>query len=157
MNPIRNWIETILRVSREQAECNELNRKILQRVFIFGIEIGRGKRLTPKERVRLEKTLITAEAFMAIAEKCPPDKSVDRIIDDCVVDWPKHQPKLKKLLERVMEHSLDEVDPGPAIWPEIREWIAGQFLAVSRAYPEQLPASEIPAILDRLDHPLDRA
>ncbi len=157
MNPIHDWIEAILRISREQAECNELNRKILQRVFIFGIEIGRGKRLTPRERARLEKTLATAEAFMAIAEKCPPNRSVDRIIDDCVADWPKHQPKLKKLLERLMGHRLDEVNPGPAVWPEIREWIAGQFRAVSRAYPDQFPPSEIPAILDRLDHPLDRA
>jgi hypothetical protein len=39
----------------------------------------------------------------------------------------------------------------------MRDMIAGQLKVISRVYPDQLPESEITAILDRLEHPLDRA
>jgi hypothetical protein len=39
----------------------------------------------------------------------------------------------------------------------MREMMANQLKLISRHYPDELPETEITAILDRLDHPLDRA
>jgi hypothetical protein len=159
MNPVREWIDTVLRIAREQAQTNQLNRKVLERLFLFGIEIGRGTRLTLEERARLARTVATAEAFMAVLETCP-EKYTDclkQITEDCISDWPKFQPGLRRMLERSTEFNLEHVDPGPAIWPGIREWFANQLESVAHHYPQYLSKSEIPDILDRLDHPLDRA
>jgi hypothetical protein len=159
MNPVRKWIDTVLTIAREQAECNELNREILERLFLFGIELGQRKRLTPKERAFYLKTVATAEAFMAISVTCPQSEEIciDQMIEDCVDDWSRFQPGLKRLLERLMKCSLDHLNPGPAIWPRAKDWFADQLKAAARHYPQYLSAREIPEILERLEHPLDRA
>lgn len=159
MNPVREWIDTVLRIAREQAETNQLNLKILERLFLFGIEIGQGRRLTPDERARLSRTVATAEAFMATLEICPAKYAacLDLIADDCVSDWSRFQPALRRMLENSSEFQFDHLDGGPAIWPGVREWFARQLDEMARQYPQYLSRREIPAILDRLDHPLDRA
>jgi hypothetical protein len=158
MNPVRDWIDTVLTVAREQAEYNELNRKILEQLFLFAIELGRKKRLTAKERAFYAKTVATAEAFVAISINRRPheDICIDQMMEDCIGDWTRFQPGLKKLLERLLKCGLDDLNPGPALWPGIRDWFAGQLKSVARHYPQYLSPDEIPAILDRLEHPLDR-
>jgi hypothetical protein len=161
MNPIREWIEGVLRIAREQAEYGEFERRIQQQLFLFAIEIGRKKRLTPMERERYAKSLLTAEALLAVANMCPKSRSQllfnEQMVDECVINWDKHEPGLKKILERVMGGRFCALDVPVGMWPEIRDMFACQFEALSRAYPDQVPPSELPAILDRLKHPLDRA
>ena len=161
MNPIRKWIESLFRISRDQAEYGEFHRKVQERLFILAIEIGRRKRLTPEQCARYEKTQATAEVLLAITEKSVSSLAAlipyDQIMDDCVGDWIEQEPKLKRLLERLLGRSLQELDVPPGMWPEMRDMIAGQLKVISRVYPDQLPESEITAILDRLEHPLDRA
>jgi hypothetical protein len=161
MNPIRQWIESILRISRDQAEYSEFTQKIQERLFIFAIEIGRRRRLTPQERAEYEKTLGTAEVLLAVTERSASSLAalipMDRITEDCVGDWIKHEPHLKGLLEKLLGRSFKELDVPPGMWPEMREMMANQLKLISRHYPDELPETEITAILDRLDHPLDRA
>jgi hypothetical protein len=161
MNPIREWIETMLRISRDQAEYGEFDRKIQRLLFLFAIEIGRGKRLTVKERDRYAKSMLTAEAFLAITERYSQDPqqraSSERLMSDCVANWQKHEPQLRRILERLIGSRFQAFDVPVGMWPEMRDMIAGQLVALARAYPEHVPPSEIPALLDRLNHPLDRA
>jgi hypothetical protein len=161
MNRIREWIDTIVRISRDQAEYGEFHRKVHDRLFIFAIEIGRKKRLTPDERALYEKTLATAEVLLGITEKSVSNLAeripYDGIMDDCVADWIRHEPALKRLLERVLGRSFADLDMPAGMWPGMRELIADQIRAVARAYPNELPESEVESILDRLEHPLDRA
>jgi hypothetical protein len=161
MSRIREWIDTIVRISRDQAEYGEFHRKVQDRLFIFAIEIGRRKRLTPDERALYEKTLATAEVLLAITEKSVSNLAeripYDPIMDDCVADWLAHEPALRRLLERVLGHSFAELDMPAGMWPGMRELIADQIRAVARVYPDELSESEVETILDRLEHPLDRA
>jgi hypothetical protein len=105
MNEVREWIEMIISLSRDQAEYGEFHRKVQEQLFIFAIEIGRRKRLTPAERAYYEKTLATAEVLLGITERSISNLAeripYDRIMDDCVVDWIGHEPALKRLLERL--------------------------------------------------------
>jgi len=108
MNEVREWIEMIISLSRDQAEYGEFHRKVQEQLFIFAIEIGRRKRLTPAERAYYEKTLATAEVLLGITERSISNLAeripYDRIMDDCVVDWIGHEPALKRLLERLPSH-----------------------------------------------------
>ena len=161
MNEIREWIDMIISLSRDQAEYGEFHRKVQEQLFIFAIEIGRRKRLTPAERAYYEKTLATAEVLLGITERSISNLAeripYDRIMDDCVVDWIGHEPALKKLLERLLGRNFADLNVPSGMWPEMRELFSNQIRAISRAFPDQLPESEIRAILDRLEHPLDRA
>ena len=161
MNEVREWIEMIISLSRDQAEYGEFHRKVQEQLFIFAIEIGRRKRLTPAERAYYEKTLATAEVLLGITERSISNLAeripYDRIMDDCVVDWIGHEPALKRLLERLLGRNFADLNVPSGMWPEMRELFSNQIRAISRAFPDQLPESEIGAILDRLEHPLDRA
>jgi hypothetical protein len=161
MNEVREWIEMIISLSRDQAEYGEFHRKVQEQLFIFAIEIGRRKRLTPAERAYYEKTLATAEVLLGITERSISNLAeripYDRIMDDCVVDWIGHEPALKRLLERLLGRNFADLNVPSGMWPEMRELFSNQIRAISRAFPDQLPESEIRSILDRLEHPLDRA
>jgi hypothetical protein len=161
MNPIRDWVETILRLAREQAEFNEFDRRVQRLLFLFAIEIGRGRKLTPAERELYAKSMLTAEAFLAVMERHPPHSyhriSQEQILNECVSDWQTHEPKLRRLLERMMGMHFQALDSPVCMLPEMRDMFESQFRAISNAFPDQLPPSELRIILERLDHPLDRA
>jgi len=161
MNPIKEWIESIAHISRENAEHSEFHQKVQERLFIFAIEIGRRKRLTPRERQLYEKTLATAQVLIGVTEKSVSNLAAsipfDRIADECLEKWIEKEPKLKSTLEKMLGHRFEELDEPPGMLPETRKMIAEQLKLLSRLFPDQLSATEIGSILDRLEHPLDRA
>jgi hypothetical protein len=161
MNPIREWIESILRIARDQAEYGEFDRRIQRLLFLFAIEIGQGRRLTAKEREQYAATMLTAEAFLAVTEKHPQASTNhiehEQIMTECVANWQAHEPKLRRLLERMMGERFQAFDTPIGMWPAMSDMFEDQFRALSHAFPEQFPPRELRVILERLHHPLDRA
>ena len=160
MSPIRDWIESILRIAREQAEFGEFDRHLQRSLFLFAIEIGKGRRLTSQERESYAKTMITAEAFLAMTEKHADDAHRlchERILSDCVSDWQRHEPRLRRFLEEMLGKRFRAFDVPIGMWPELQDILEAQIRTLARAYPEEVPARELPKIIARLNYPLDRA
>ena len=62
--------------------------------------------------------------------------------------------RVKAWLERALGHSLAEAEEPPSMSPEIRQMIAERLAAL---YGDELSEAEIIKLVDRLEHPLDRA
>ena len=160
MSPIRDWIESILRIAREQAEFGEFDRNLQRLLFLFAIEIGKGRRLTHEERDHFLKTMVTAEVFLVMTEKhadAAHRLCHERILTDCVSDWKRHEPKLRRLLEEMLGKRFRAFDSPVGMWPELLDILEGQIRTLAKAYPDEVPAEDIPAIIARLNYPLDRA
>ena len=162
MNLIKEWINAILRIAKNNAEYSELHRKVQERIFLFGIEIGLKRKLSPQERAQYKKTLITAQTLFLFAEKDDAKLAGPNPVDHLTAqyllhDWIAEEPSVRALLEKELGHSFDELDHMPAMSPQLRQMTLDQLKLISLLYPDQLPEEEIASILDRLDHPLDRA
>ena len=161
MSFIRQWIETVIHISQDQAHYAEFHRRVQERIFLFAIEIGRKAKLTPKERVQYEKTLATVEVLFAINEKSAshpgPPFPIGQIVDECVGNWIENEPRLKASLEKLLGRSFQELEQAPRLSPAMRKLIYGELRAISVVCPDQLSEKEIDSILERLENPLDRA
>jgi hypothetical protein len=161
MNPLTEWIETIVRINRENAEDIEFYRKVQDRFFIFGIEIGLKRTLSLKERLLYEKTLLTARFFLSFREKSLSlggrSMPLEQITDECLDDWLGKEPKVKALLEKLMGQSLESLNLSQGLSPDLLDLITDQLKWISSLYPDEFPEEEIDSFLDRLEHPLDRA
>ncbi len=161
MNLIKEWINAILRIAKNNAEYSELHRKVEERIFLFGIEIGLKRKLSPEERAQYKKTLITAQTLFLVAEKedfkIDGPNPVDHMTTQYLDDWIAEEPLVRAALEKTLGHSFDELDHLPAMSPQLRQITLDQLKLISLIYPDQLPEAEIHSIIERLDHPLDRA
>jgi hypothetical protein len=161
MNLIKDWINAILRIAKNNAEYSELHRKVQERIFLFGIEIGLKRKLNTQERAQYRKTLITAQTLFLVAEKEDPKMDgpnpIDHLTAQYLHDWVAEEPSVRASLEKILGHSFSELDHTPAMSPQLRQMTLDQLKLISLLYPDQLPEGEIVSILDRLDHPLDRA
>ena len=59
MNPIRQWIDDLLAGAKEKAAMAQMKRELDEQLFLFAIEVGRGKRLMSHERRVYAKTFRT--------------------------------------------------------------------------------------------------
>ncbi len=161
MSPGKEWLETILRIMRVNAQEREIYRKVQNRLFTFGIEIGLKRRLTEKERVLYERTRLTIKVLLTVAEqsllRADASFPVDQILDSCLEDWLCFEPGLRTSLERMLGHGFDECAQATAMLPELRQLLIRQLKYFSSLCPDGLSDAEIESILDRLEHPLDRA
>jgi hypothetical protein len=146
--------ELFIDIARQQAEKHESRRKADMRLFLFAIEIGQKKKLTPEERHQYEKTFLPAQLLCGVAHGDTPPTSFDRVAAGCIVDWLESEPKVRAWLERVLGHSLDEVYRPEGMSPEGRQVV---IEGLSMLYGEKLSKEEAASLLERLEHPLDRA
>ena len=147
-------IDGLINIVRDEAECREERLKAQKRLFIFAVEIGRGKKLTPHQQNWYEKTFLTALVLSGVARRESPPSSFDQLADGSLGDWLDLEPRVKAWLERALGHSLAEAEQPPPMSPEIRQMIAEKLAAL---YGDELSEAEIVKLVDRLEHPLDRA
>jgi hypothetical protein len=150
---IKPEIDSLVNIARHDAESREERRQAQKRLFIFAIEIGRRKKLTPEERSLYEKTFLTAYILSGVAERGAPPSRFDQLADGSLGDWLNIEPKVKAWLERAMGQSFDEADQR-RMSQETRQMVAE---GLSMLYGDELSEAEISSILERLEHPLDRA
>ena len=153
MNPQED-IDGLVDIVRFEAECREERLKAQKRLFIFSVEIGRGKKLTPHQKSMYEKTFLTALILSGVAGRGSPPSSFDQIADGSLEDWLDLEPRVKAWLERALGHSLAETEEPPQMSPEIRQMIAEKLVAL---YGNEFSEAQIAELVDRLEHPLDRA
>jgi hypothetical protein len=147
-------IDSLVSLIRFEEESRVERLKAQKRLFIFAVEIGRGKKLIPHQRSLYENTFLTALLLSGVAGKGNPNSSFDKVADGSVGDWLDLEPKVKAWLERVTGHSLAEVERSSPMPPEIRQLIADKL---TELYGNELSQAEIADVVDRLEHPLDRA
>jgi hypothetical protein len=161
MSPLKEWLEIILRIIRANAHDREVYQKVQQRLFTFGIEIGQRRRLTDKERVLYENTRLTAKVLLTVAERslfnADATFPMEHIMDACLEEWLGLEPKLRAALERMLGHDFTEVAQTTGMPPELRQLLSEQLKYLAVFCPDGLSEAEIESIIDRLEHPLDRA
>jgi hypothetical protein len=146
--------ELFVNLAREQAKRHESRNQANIRLFLFAIEIGLRRKLTPEERTAYEKTFLTAYILCGVALGETPPSSFDRIAIQCVLDWLKWEPHLKAEFEQTLGHSLDKPYRSQAMSPEMQQMVVDGLAVL---YDGEASKEEIAVFLDRLEHPLDRA
>ncbi len=154
MNPLESLIDT----ARNQAKQDHLARQMTERMFLLGIEIGRGAPLPAGDRTRYAQTLSTARWAMGLDEVLPQDDprraTVEETIIGALSDWLAEAPKLKATLEEWFQRSLPENldETSPEEFQKLKE----QLRAVASATGQQLSDIQIDQLAQKLTLPLDR-
>jgi hypothetical protein len=147
-------IEDLISIVRDEAERREEQIKAQKRLFLFAIEIGRGRKLTPHQQSLYEKTFWTAHTLADVAKGSTPPSTFDKIAEEASGEWLDLESKVKLWLERALEHTVDEAELPPAMSDERRQMLAERL---TELYGGALSAAEIAKVIDRIEHPLDRA
>ena len=160
MNSIRKWIDDLLASAKKKATLNQFKRELDERLFVFAIEIGRGKRLMPDERRVYAKTFRTAQIMLLMDEELtnsPPKVTpIKNIMKEPEEDWLFKEPVIKAELESRLKYPLDDLE-NTVMSPSDRAALVGYLNLIASACPEMLTPREVESIVDRLAHPLDRA
>jgi hypothetical protein len=160
VNSIRKWIDDLLASAKKKATLNQFKRKLDERLFLFAIEIGRGKRLMPDERHVYAKTFRTAQIMLLMDEELtnsPPKVTpIKNIMKEPEEDWLFKEPVIKAELESRLKYPLSDLE-NTIMSPADRAALVGYLNLIASACPEMLTPSEVESIVDRLAHPLDRA
>jgi hypothetical protein len=160
MNPIRQWIDELLATVTKRAVINQIKRQLDEKLFIFAIEIGRGKRLMPDQRRVFAKTFRTAQIMLLLDEELtnrpPKMKPIRNIMKEPEEEWLLKEPVIKAELESRLKYPLTEFDEAVISRAE-RTAIIRYLCRISKMRPGLLSINELRSIVERLDHPLDRA
>ncbi len=160
MNSIRKWIDDLLASAKKKATLNQFKRELDERLFLFAIEIGRGKRLMPDERHVYAKTFRTAQIMLLMDEELtnsPPKVTpIKNIMKEPEEDWLFKEPVIKAELESRLKYPLSDLE-NTVMSPADRAALVGYLNLIASACPEMLTPREVESIVDRLAHPLDRA
>ena len=160
MNPLRKWISDLLASVTKRAALNQIKRELDERLFLFAIEVGRGKRLMPAERRVYAQTFRTAQIMLLMDEelaKSPPKlRPIRNIMKEPEEEWLLKEPVIKAELESRLKHPLSDLEDA-SMSPSDRATIVGYLNMIAMTCPELLSVQELESIVDRLDHPLDRA
>jgi hypothetical protein len=160
VNPIRQWIDDLLACAKKKAAIIQMKRELDEHLYLFAIEIGRGKKLMPDERRVYAKTFRTAQVMLSLKEEMansPPKlKPIKNIMKEPAEEWLLKEPVVKAELESRLKHRLSDLEDA-VLPPEDRAAIIRYLNMVAAACPSVLSIQELESIVDRLDHPLDRA
>ena len=160
MNSIRKWIDDLLASAKKKATLNQIKRELDERLFLFAIEIGRGKRLMPDERHVYAKTFRTAQIMLLMDEELtnsPPKVTpIKNIMKEPEEDWLFKEPVIKAELESRLKYPLSDLE-NTVMSPSDRAALVGYLNLIASACPEMLTPREVESIVDRLAHPLVRA
>jgi len=160
VNSIRKWIDDLLASAKKKATLNQFKRELDEQLFLFAIEIGRGKRLMPAERRVYAKTFRTAQIMLLMDEELtnsPPKVTpIKNIIKEPEEDWLFKEPVIKAELESRLKYPLGDLE-NTVMSPSDRAALVGYLNLIASACPEMLTPREVESIVDRLAHPLVRA
>jgi hypothetical protein len=160
VNLIRQWIDDLLANAKRKAAITQIKRELDEQLFLFAIEIGRGKRLMPAERRVYAKTFRTAQIMLLMDEeltnsppKVTPIKNIMKAPEE---EWLIKEPVIKAELESRLKYPLNDLE-NTVMSPADRAALVGYLNLIASACPEMLTPREVESIVDRLAHPLDRA
>lgn len=160
MNPIRQWIDELLSSARKRAALAQIKRQLDERLFLFAIEVGFGRKITPEQRRVYAQTFRTAQVMLLLEEELmsnPPEIiPIKNILKDPEEEWLLKEPVIKAELESRLKQPLSDLDD-PGMSPADRAAILGYLQLIAETCPGMLSIEELESIVDRLDHPLDRA
>jgi hypothetical protein len=160
MNPIRQWIDDLLASARKRAAVGQIKRQLDERLFLFAIEVGFGRKLTPEQRRVYAKTFRTAQIMLLMEDDLaahPPEiVPIQRIMLEPHEEWVLKEPVIKAELESRLKYPLSELEDF-SMSPTDRAAVIGYLQLIAETCPGVLTIEELESIVDRLDHPLDRA
>ena len=160
MNPIRQWIDDLLVSAKKRAALAQIKRQLDEKLFLFAIEVGVGRSLTPDERREYAKTFRTAQIMLLMEEDLtadPPDiVPIRKILVEPQKEWLLKEPVIKAELESRLKYPLNHLEDS-SMSPADRAAIIGYLQLIAETCPGILTVEELESIMDRLDHPLDRA
>ena len=143
-----------------RAEARQIRRYFMENLFLLGIEIGLGRRLSGSERFVFQKTFSTAEALIAIGKYTGSvkfDREFRNNVDRIVADWLHGEPLLKANLEWLLRMPLEKFNH-PAIIPlDLRMTLKKEMKDLAASCGESLTDEEVEAIIQKIENPLDRA
>jgi hypothetical protein len=156
MNPIRQWIDDLL----ASAALAQIKRQLDERLFLFAIEVGVGRKLTPEQRRVYAQTFRTAQIMFLMEEDLtvnPPEiVPIRKIMLEPQEEWLLKEPVIKAELESRLKYPLSDLEDSSMSSAD-RAAIIGYLQIIADTCPGILPVEELESIMDRLDHPLDRA
>jgi hypothetical protein len=159
-NTGRRTLDALLSLSQELAESRELQRKVMERLFLLGISIGQRRMLTPEESIAYGRTVVTARQLTLMEDLSQGTGEYDehnrRNMANAVMDWLRAEPELRKSLEEELDCDLSAPSPAGLLDQETRDEVARMLHAIAETTPEALRKEEIHSIVEKLDHPLDR-
>lgn len=160
MSSFRQWLASQMELSLMRAEARQIRRYFMENIFLLGIEIGLGRRLSGSERFLFQKSFSTAEALIAIGKytgSAKFDREFRQNVDRIVADWLHGEPVLKANLEWLLRMPLEEFNQPGAIPLDLRMTLKKEMKELAESCGESLTNEEIETILQKLEKPLDRA
>lgn len=153
-----NLFEIVVQRILENAENERVRRSMSERLFLLGIEIGKGKPLDSLEKLRYANTLPTARYAIAVEEKLADDNparpTVEQTIDQAIADWLQKEPEFKATLEQWSGEPIEDIEG--VVPPEEYEDLKAQLKRLAVQSGKNFTDSELDQLLQKLLYPLDR-
>lgn len=150
-------LQLLVTFSRLHAKQTALLRKTVERMFLLGIEIGRGEPLSAKEKARYARTQATARQVLVMrgaVEDQPQQEDVEAIITHALVNWLREEPSLKKIMEEWCHKPID--DRPEQLPTEQYLKLKSQIQAIALATGKPLADEDVEQLAQKLLFPFDR-
>jgi hypothetical protein len=162
MHPVKKQLNDLIEYFTHCAEMAQFRRHIDQRMFLFGIEIGRRRPLTSYERQAYLKTFWTALTLLVVDETYQKSRgdedALKKAFAEATDNWLQNSRVIARWIEAEQKHhGLPVPSKQWKMDSETRRLLVSHLERISAEWPEALPYHEIQSLLDRLEHPLDRA
>jgi hypothetical protein len=162
IHPVKQQLDEMIEHFRQYAEKAQFRRHIDERMFLFGIEIGRRRLLKPQERLAYLKTFWLALGFLVVDEITQKTRAEEEAFRKAYVeaadDWLRNSHVIGRWLENERKrHKLPDFKSRWQIDPETRRILVIYLEGIADEWPEVLARDQIDAFIDRLENPLDRA
>jgi hypothetical protein len=162
MHPVKQQLDDLIEHFRQYAEKAQFRRLIDEKMFLFGIEIGRRRVLKPQERLAYLKTFGLALGLLVVDEithKTHADEEAfKKAFAEAADDWLRNARVIGRWLEAERQrYKLPDLRSRWQIDPATRRSLVAYLEGIAAEWPEVLAYDEIDAFIDRLENPLDRA
>jgi len=162
MHPVKQQLDDLVEHFRQYAEKAQFRRLIDERMFLFGIEIGRRRLLKPQERLAYLKTFWLALGLLVVDESThktrAEEEAFKKAYAEAADDWLRNSRVIGRWMEEERKrHKLPDLRSRWLIDPETRRILVVYLEGIAAEWPEVLAHDKIDAFIDRLENPLDRA
>jgi len=155
MDSVQKLIETFVDLVKDYAGMERFQMKREYQLFLFGISIGLGRRLTPRECRAYHATRLTVEAILAHEDTYSKPRKIRRmqVVTTALDRWLENEQWLRPQLEARFGYEFK-----PPFYPywimpaPIQKAFIEHIRALGEECSEPLSEDEIKSIIHRLDN-----
>lgn len=114
MNPYRQWLKQMVKLTRTLANGREFQRDCIEGLFLLGIQIGRGRLLTTEEKQIYRRTVPVARLVLCTEKNAKltshgNQQIIRREMRNIILNWLEKEAELRPVIEETMGIQVDEI------------------------------------------------